>query len=122
MRRVVSLLLPHLAIERLRRLDRSASPPPERAALLLPVDADPGTCSVPRGGAGDWARAGLGLTGQRGRRWSIRSRRCRNMRVRRCASSAGVRRRQAIRSRRARSRTFQARVGQAVLSTKRRWH
>ena len=61
MRRVVSLFLPHLAIERLRRLDRSASRPPERAALLLPVNADSGACSVPRSGGwrpgARWARA-----------------------------------------------------------------
>jgi len=50
MRRVVSLFLPNLAIERLRRLERPASRPPERPALQLPVDDDPGACSVPRGG------------------------------------------------------------------------
>ena len=61
MRRVVSLFLPHLAIERLRRLDRHATPRPERPALPLPVDDDPGECSVPRGGGwrpgARWARA-----------------------------------------------------------------
>lgn len=61
MRRVVSLFLPHLAIERLRRLDRHATPRPERPALQLPVDDDPGECSVPRGGGwrpgARWARA-----------------------------------------------------------------
>lgn len=60
MRRVVSLFLPHLAIERLRRLDQSASPQPRQAALQLPVDDDPGACSVPRGGGwrpgARWAR------------------------------------------------------------------
>ena len=60
MRRVVSLFLPHLAIERLRRLDRHATPRPERPALPLPVDDDPGECSVPRGGGwrpgARWAR------------------------------------------------------------------
>ena len=62
MRRVVSLFLPHLAIERLRRLERSSPRPPERLHTLeLPVDADPGACSVPRGGGwrpgARWARA-----------------------------------------------------------------
>ena len=61
MRRVVSLFLPHLAIERLRRLDRHATPRPERLALHLPIDDDPGECSVPRGGGwrpgARWARA-----------------------------------------------------------------
>lgn len=60
MRRVVSLYLPNLAIERLRRLERPASRPPERPALQLPVDDDPGACSVPRGGGwrpgARWAR------------------------------------------------------------------
>lgn len=45
---VVSLFLPNLAIERLRRLERPASRQPERPALQLPVDDDPGACSVPR--------------------------------------------------------------------------
>ena len=61
MRRVVSLFLPHLAIERLRRLERPAQPLPEFRALALPVDDDPGACSVPRGGSwrpgARWARA-----------------------------------------------------------------
>jgi nucleotidyltransferase/DNA polymerase involved in DNA repair len=48
MRRVVSLFLPHLAVERLRRLERPAPRLPERPALQLPVDDDPGACSVPR--------------------------------------------------------------------------
>jgi nucleotidyltransferase/DNA polymerase involved in DNA repair len=60
MRRVVSLFLPYLAIERLRRLERHAMPLPERGALELPVDDDPGACSVPRGGGwrpgARWAR------------------------------------------------------------------
>ncbi len=60
MRRVVSLFLPHLAIERLRRLDRHATPRPERPTLQLPIDDDPGECSVPRGGGwrpgARWAR------------------------------------------------------------------
>jgi len=62
MRRVVSLFLPNLAIERLRRLERPATRPPERRALQLPVDDDPGACSVPRGGGwrpgARWARDG----------------------------------------------------------------
>ncbi len=61
MRRVVSLFLPHLAIERLRRLDRYATPLPERPTIQLPIDDDPGECSVPRGGGwrpgAGWARA-----------------------------------------------------------------
>ncbi|MGF7156227.1 Y-family DNA polymerase [Novosphingobium gossypii] len=60
MRRVVSLFLPFLAIERLRRQDRLTAPRPEPRALQLPVDADPGACSVPRGGGwrpgARWAR------------------------------------------------------------------
>jgi len=60
MRRVVSLFLPYLAIERLRRLDRAALPPPEPVSRLLPIDANPGACSVPRGGGwrpgARWAR------------------------------------------------------------------
>ena len=63
MRRVVSLFLPDLAIERLRRLERSASRQPERLVLELPVDDDPGACSVPRGGGwrpgARWAREGM---------------------------------------------------------------
>jgi protein ImuB len=62
MRRVVSLFLPHLAVERLRRLERPAPLPPERPALRLPVDDEPGACSVPRGGGwrpgARWARDG----------------------------------------------------------------
>ena len=63
MRRVVSLFLPSLAVERLRRLERSASRQPERPVLELPVDDDPGACSVPRGGGwrpgARWAREGM---------------------------------------------------------------
>lgn len=63
MRRVVSLFLPHLAIERLRRLERSATRLPDRLPLQLPVDDDPGACSVPRGGGwrpgARWAREGI---------------------------------------------------------------
>ncbi|MHC9420740.1 Y-family DNA polymerase (plasmid) [Sphingomonas citri] len=68
MRRVVSLFLPHLAVERLRRLERPASRPPERPILQLPVDDDPGACSVPRGGGwrsgARWARTGMPTRGE----------------------------------------------------------
>ena len=61
MARVASLFLPQLAIERLRRNERSRALP-ERAALLPPVDDDPGACSAPRGGGwrpgARWARDG----------------------------------------------------------------
>lgn len=67
MTRVASLFLPQLAIERLRRIERPNSPP-DRAraapatALPLPVDDNPGACSVPRGGGwrpgARWARDG----------------------------------------------------------------
>ena len=61
MRRVVSLFLPNLAIERLRRLEQPAMRPPERRSLQLPIDDDPGACSVPRGGGwrpgAKWARS-----------------------------------------------------------------
>ncbi|TCU51775.1 protein ImuB [Novosphingobium sp. PhB57] len=61
MRRAVSLFLPYLAIERLRRQDWFAAPRPEPRALQLPVDDNPGACSVPRGGGwrpgARWARA-----------------------------------------------------------------
>ena len=50
MRRVVSLFLPDLAIERLRRLEQSTPQLPRKPVLQLPVDDDPGACSVPRGG------------------------------------------------------------------------
>jgi protein ImuB len=62
MRRVASLYLPHLAIERLRRLERPPHARPDRPVrtALLPVDDDPGACSVPRGGGwrpgARWAR------------------------------------------------------------------
>jgi nucleotidyltransferase/DNA polymerase involved in DNA repair len=39
-----------LAIERLRRLEQSTPRQPKPAILQLPVDDDPGACSVPRGG------------------------------------------------------------------------
>lgn len=50
-------------MERLRRLERSAPRQPERPVLELPVDDDPGACSVPRGGGwrpgARWARQGV---------------------------------------------------------------
>lgn len=68
MTRVASLYLPQLAIERLRRSERPARPLEPGALAVpppLPVDDDPGTCSVPRGGGwrpgARWAREG-GLT------------------------------------------------------------
>jgi protein ImuB len=63
MQRVASLYLPQLAIERLRRSERSIKPP-ERDVLSIPapVDDKPGACSVPRGGGwrpgARWARDG----------------------------------------------------------------
>ena len=60
MTRVASLYLPLLPIERLRRLERPRAQPEARAAPILPVDDDPGACSVPRGGGwrpgARWAR------------------------------------------------------------------
>jgi protein ImuB len=62
MRRVASLYLPMFAIERLRRMERqsSAQPEPRPSRANLPVDDDPGACSVPRGGGwrpgARWAR------------------------------------------------------------------
>ncbi|MFN3774792.1 DNA polymerase Y family protein [Sphingomonas parapaucimobilis] len=62
MTRVASLYLPHLAIERLRRLERPRALPEPRPALMLPIDDDPGACSVPRGGGwrpgARWAQQG----------------------------------------------------------------
>lgn len=66
MQRVASLFLPQLPIERLRRNERSVTPPePGRAAATRfpePIDDDPGACSVPRGGGwrpgARWARDG----------------------------------------------------------------
>ena len=63
MRRVASLFLPHLAVERLRRLERpSISRPEPRVPFEPPVDDDPGECSVPRGGGwrpgARWAQDG----------------------------------------------------------------
>ncbi len=67
MPRVASLYLPQFAIERLRRAERPAKPP-EGAPVLsgprlpVPIDDDPGACSVPRGGGwrpgARWARDG----------------------------------------------------------------
>ena len=55
-------------MERLRRLERSASRQPERPVLELPVDDDPGACSVPRGGGwrpgARWAREGMPSRGE----------------------------------------------------------
>lgn len=63
MRRVASLYLPALAIERLRRTERSFVPRRELRAPVLPVDDDPGACSVPRGGGwrpgARWAQDGV---------------------------------------------------------------
>jgi protein ImuB len=60
MTRVASLYLPHLAIERLRRLERPRALPEPQPRPQLPVDDDPGACSVPRGGGwrpgARWAR------------------------------------------------------------------
>ena len=50
MTRVVSLFLPQLAIERLRRVERPLALPERPGVPSLPVDDDPGACSVPRGG------------------------------------------------------------------------
>ena len=49
MRRVASVFLPQLPIERLRRGTAHKLPDPGRLPEL-PVDDDPGACSVPRGG------------------------------------------------------------------------
>jgi len=50
MTRVASLYLPQLAIERLARIERPRAQPEAPAPILLPIDDDPGACSVPRGG------------------------------------------------------------------------
>ncbi|MGL3822322.1 DUF6504 family protein [Sphingopyxis sp. R3-92] len=53
MTRVASLYLPQLPIERLRRAERSNTPPDVARAgprFPEPVDDNPGACSVPRGG------------------------------------------------------------------------
>ncbi|MET3438070.1 DNA polymerase Y family protein [Sphingomonas sp. 1185] len=61
MTRVASLYLPHLAIERLRRLERPHALPERQHLPELPIDDDPGACSVPRGGGwrpgARWAQA-----------------------------------------------------------------
>lgn len=62
MRRVASLHLPMFAIERVRRAERSSKEPLKpRLPAALPIDDDPGACSVPRGGGwrpgAKWARA-----------------------------------------------------------------
>jgi protein ImuB len=50
MTRVASLFLPQLALERLARIERPRALPEAPTPVLLPVDDDPGACSVPRGG------------------------------------------------------------------------
>ena len=50
MQRVASLFLPQLPIERLRRIERPHALPERPVPATLPVDDDPGACSVPRGG------------------------------------------------------------------------
>lgn len=61
MARVVSLFLPELPIERLRRAERPRARPEPPTLLLPAVDHDPGACSVPRGGGwrpgARWARS-----------------------------------------------------------------
>lgn len=68
MRRVVSLFLPFLAIERQRRLERFATPPRNSPALQLPADDNPGACSVPLGGSwrpgARWARTSVPPCGE----------------------------------------------------------
>lgn len=60
MQRVASLYLPWLPIERLRRLEQPRAQPRAPAQPQLPVDDEPGACSVPRGGGwrpgARWAR------------------------------------------------------------------
>ena len=62
MTRVASLYLPQLAIERLARTERPRALPDAPAPALLPIDDDPGACSVPRGGG--W-RPGARWAGER---------------------------------------------------------
>lgn len=50
MPRVASLCLPQLAIERLWRQERPRARPEPPMRVEMPVDDDPGACSVPRGG------------------------------------------------------------------------
>jgi protein ImuB len=50
MTRVASLFLPQLALERLARIERPRALPDAPDPVTLPVDDDPGACSVPRGG------------------------------------------------------------------------
>jgi protein ImuB len=66
MTRVASLYLPHLPIERLRRLERPSTlpEPREQASLgpMSPINDEPGSCCVPRGGGwrpgARWAHGG----------------------------------------------------------------
>ena len=74
MTRVASLCLLQLPIERLRRAERTVTPPepgvvPVEPRFLPAIDDDPGACSVPRGGGwrpgARWARDGkLGRSAQ----------------------------------------------------------
>ena len=63
MRRVASVFLPQLPIERLRQ-GTAHKPPEVGLAIELPVNDDPGACSVPRGGhwrpGARWAQDGGG--------------------------------------------------------------
>ena len=67
MTRVASLYLPQLAIERLRKAERPArlpepAPVPIAPRFALPIDDNPGACSVPKAGGwrpgARWARDG----------------------------------------------------------------
>ena len=63
MPRVASLFLPQLAVERLRGKERpSISRPEPRPRFEQPVDDDPGTCLVPRGGG--WRPGARWATGR----------------------------------------------------------
>ena len=111
MRRVVSLFLPHLAIERLRRLDRAATPLPERGAAPA-SDRRRSRCLL--GAAGRRLAAGCALGADAGGRRGTRSKQqiapCRRMRSRPCASLADARRRRAIRSGRHAGRSWRDRA------------
>jgi len=64
MRRVASVFLPHLPIERLGQ-GTTHAPPEAIAPVGPPIDDDPGDCSVPRGGhwrpGARWAQGGAAL-------------------------------------------------------------